>query len=423
LDPFHDQQFEIQGLPDQYGGSTCVQLLKKQVQIVAPAGISATDKWEVMIHTWPMLDTEIIHQYDNNGQRFRQFKTSNIGGAGTVTITKSKTTPGRDLFPSGIAAGIAWSQPDLWSSIGVSPTDGGNSFSLMRLIGGGFEVHDTTPELYKGGSVTVFTQPQTTNAFHVSMVNDQIAAPTVFVRGDVIVGREPPVNLNEVILNTTARTWEGKEGAYVPFRIQPTKADYTLADPRPLVLRYSENSADYSVFYNGIGVESDSSGDGIQFSDTPNRRQDMHMVGAYFSGLAPEAVLTLDIRFFVEIAPTPSNATLLGLASPSPEYDPVALELYTRALGTMLPGCKVKDNASGDWWRVVSSALQTAAPIVSQLGPWGAAAGSAARVISNVGDMAQQARQKKKQQKELQETARKKVMAPPSPSMNYAKKK
>jgi hypothetical protein len=116
-------------------------------------------------------------------------------------------------------------------------------------------------------------------------------------------------------------------------------------------------------------------------ADTPVRVTNHNTVGAYFTGLGPETVLTLDIRFIVEIAPTPNNQTLISLASPSAAFDPIALEMYTKAVAELPPGVMVKFNGSGKWWEIVKNVLSKASPLVANMGPYGAIA---SKVIDSV---------------------------------------
>lgn len=427
LDPFHDHTFEIEGLPDQYGGSTCVQLIKKQVQITAPTIMGPSGTWECMVWTAPTLDSRTAHLWTTNPQVSRQYPTNATGGLGTVNISKSVTEPGTTLMPGGGV--VPWSQPFGWSTVCFSPTDDGNTFSLMRLVGGGFEVHNTTAELYKGGSVSVFSQPQASQQLaNCAIYHDFVTSPTGVTQGAINKGRLPPASVADVISNTTAKSWNADYGAYVPFRLQTQEAGYGIVTSRPLILGYAEDSSSNAIHYNAYGTEWDHNvpATGFGRSDLPVRHQPMHTVGAFFSGLLPQATLTLDIRFFVEIAPTPSNQTLLSLARPSPPFDPVALEIYTRALGYLLPGCMVNENADGDWWKSVSGALKNLAPAASAFGPYGQIASLMMDAGSRIGDSIHTVRQtnkaKKKQKKDAQTSAQPKArptVAPPSNSPNY----
>jgi hypothetical protein len=114
--------------------------------------------------------------------------------------------------------------------------------------------------------------------------------------------------------------------------------------------------------------------------------------GAFFSGLSQETVLTLDIRWFTEVAPTSANTAMLSMCSPSAHYDPRALECYTNCLLTLPPGVPVGMNEKGDFWRMAvkaaKKATEIASPFMAVLGPEAAALTAAAEtgltVVDNV---------------------------------------
>jgi hypothetical protein len=81
------------------------------------------------------------------------------------------------------------------------------------------------------------------------------------------------------------------------------------------------------------------------FNDSP-----YSMVGAFYTGLSLQTTLTLTVHFYVERFPQIDQADLVVLAAPSPKYDPLALELYSRMLGEMPPGVMVKENGFGQWF-------------------------------------------------------------------------
>lgn len=417
LDPFHDYQFDLEGLPDQFGSSTCVQLIKRQVVIRPPAGIVAGQTWDAHIFSAPLLTTQVARSYSYNVNRLRQYDAaagagSAIGGLGTVNVASAINTGATpfNLLPTGLSPAAGWTAPTGWSCVSFSPADGGNSFGQMRMVSGGFEVHNTTAELYKQGNCVVYSQPNTLALTEPAVFYAYSTAPANVLPANVLTARLPPASLQEVLLNTNAKSWEAAYGCYVPFRIQPQEANYAQATSSPLILTSSDSSLDYANYYLAYGVQCESGANQISTTQNPIRLQAMHTVGAYFSGLGPESVLTLDLRFFVEIAPTPSNPTLLSLASPSPPFDPLALELYTQALAELLPGCMVNENASGKWWQKVKSAIDTVIPVVSTMGPYGAALGAGWEGIKGVAGAVEHAVSTRKAQKDAS-----KKKGPPEP--------
>lgn len=78
--------------------------------------------------------------------------------------------------------------------------------------------------------------------------------------------------------------------------------------------------------------------------------------GAYLSGLPPGTTLTIDYVWIIERFPTPSSE-LVTLANPSPYYDPIALELYSKSAQHLPHGVKKGANADGDWIKNIADVL------------------------------------------------------------------
>jgi hypothetical protein len=72
--------------------------------------------------------------------------------------------------------------------------------------------------------------------------------------------------------------------------------------------------------------------------------------GLYFTGLSLQTTLAITLNCFVERFPGPQETDLVVLAKPSPQYDLLALEIYSHALHDMPPGVMVKENGLGEWF-------------------------------------------------------------------------
>lgn len=379
LDPFHDFNYNPEGLPDQYSGSTVVQFIKRRVTLVAPSGIADGEKWDCHIFTSPLMTTELAYAAQMNPGYVGVPNKALSRTLGTVTACRVIT--GNETLGTGNYG--AW-----------SPCDKDNDYSMMRIIGGGFEVHNDTPELYKNGSITVYSQASEAAP---RFVTADLATDLDMV-GNVIQARLPPVSGGEAASLVNARTWSAADGCYVPFVLDMSNTGFQQATASSLVLNKVDSSAAYGTATPAIVTQFERVNlESTAFRNTsPLRVAGLHTVGAYFFGLTKESVLTLDIRFIVEVAPTAANITLTSLASPSSQYDPLALELYSRAIRDLPPGVQVNMNAAGDWWRIVSSAIKLAAPIVSQMGPYGKAAAAAATGMQAIGDRILDQKLKKK---------------------------
>ena len=392
LDPFHDFDVPIAGLPDRTNIATATQFVKKKITISAPPNLTAGQTWDCHIFTLPFLST--FNTMATNGavdyqDTYAHWTASPTVPMGTVNIACCESGQGRTYVGDDFAT---W---DDTSNVfaAVSPTDG-NKDSSLRLIAGGFEVHNDTAELYKSGSVTVYSSPNNFSDPQMSNCWDAVGgtAPSL-----TMAARYPPNTSTEASLNTDARTWSAKDGCYIPFRLD-LESNATSFRPRSMVIpvlhaqETGTTAAKTSMMVGlgaplGVGVPVSSYGAG--FGSNGWAKAPIETTGAFFSGLSQETVLTLDIRFLTEIAPTAANPALMSMTSPSAKYDPRALECYTNCVLLLPPGVPVSMNAKGDWWRPIIKAaragLAVATPFINATGPVGATLGTIANAALAVG--------------------------------------
>jgi hypothetical protein len=99
--------------------------------------------------------------------------------------------------------------------------------------------------------------------------------------------------------------------------------------------------------------------------------------GSIFTGLSNETTLQVTVKYYVERIPTVSDPDLLVLSRPSPQYDPMAVEIYSRAMSELPVAVAVGENPLGEWFNDVLDTVSEFAPALgSVFGPMGAAAGS-----------------------------------------------
>jgi hypothetical protein len=86
--------------------------------------------------------------------------------------------------------------------------------------------------------------------------------------------------------------------------------------------------------------------------------------GAYVTGAALGTTLTVVLKAYIECFPTPDLKSYVTLTEPSVPYDPMALELYSRAAFHLKPGVKQAANPAGEYWRMVKGVISEIAPTV-----------------------------------------------------------
>jgi len=109
--------------------------------------------------------------------------------------------------------------------------------------------------------------------------------------------------------------------------------------------------------------------------------------GMYLTGLAEQSTIEFTFRIFIEVFPNTSNEALLVLATDSPPFDPLALEIYSRVITELPPCVPVYMNASGKWWQKVARVIANVAPIagnaLNTVLPGAGMAGNAVQFLAN----------------------------------------
>lgn len=390
LDPFHDFDTTISGIPDVDTEYSVVEVIPSVTSITAPPDLQSGETWSCQVVFLPTMGSSSgaswFAEDDQGGHKRRSYDGGQNTNVGTVTVVSHGDT----------SAPGAWSESSTYlqeeafgktsrTYTAISAATGGTG--LKKLVAGGFEVHNDTAALYKQGSVTVFETPQANPPKAVI----PIAVGSLSVFNEVeeyTTYRLPPANRTEAAAHPASRTWEAAHGVYVPMRLGPETQYQSPARGNFALGRRADLDSDLPIPNSGYQQLRVPGGE-FYTESWQGRFQaaGISTTGAYFSGLSPETVLTLTVKFIVETAPTPANPQFLHLATPTPLYCPKALEMYRLALRHLPPGVKVGMNEKGDWYRMVSSVLNSVAPIVMPFmpAPVAAATGTALAVNNAIG--------------------------------------
>jgi hypothetical protein len=375
LDPFHDFEITVNGMPDANNTKVVVQEVTKTITIAAPSGI--TSNWDCHIFTLPEMTDPSCYPMAIPTSWEESAVTQGLYGVSTSAnqlasggypwglVNVVAVDPGTITTPQGATAFGAHSVNDIVSF--AEYMDG-----QKRLIALAFEVHDTTAELYKQGAVTLYRMPQSTTTSMQIVDNDTYipSAGTIVAPCETLISRLPPPLLAQAMLLTGSQQWEAKEGCYVVCTMDAEEnalEGYTFGARMFVAGDTAAGGSGLFTPRHALAVNAPPALSAlvpVALRPTP-----FHTSGAFFSGLNVQSTLTLTVRALFESAPTPDNAQLVVLAKPSPDYDPIALEIYKAASQEMLAGCKVKDNASGDFWDSLLGIIGDVAPIVGSLIP------------------------------------------------------
>lgn len=384
LDPFHDYLHELAGYPDQDGSLTVVERFTDQTTVVFPDGLEQGETWDCLIFNPPVINfTEyqaphwvremgVVHEdVDNAGSV--DHDTANAHGAATLyPLTIWRGISGTEFVPKVITENVA-SWPSINNHSGLQSIPETLQGKKMRLVGQGFEVHNTTPELYQGGTVTVGRVPQANERqVRVFRQHAGVAPDSIQVIQPIIVSNPPPGTSDEAIRYSDSQSWEAKHGCYAHCTQSGAENPITAGDQRTIFMRTQGDIGGVCLVGNQDPSTGSASGAvracGIQNYCNTN----MHF--AFFHGLHKDTTLNVMNRAYVEYAPRVDDA-LLPLAKPSAEYDIHALQLYAAVVNHLPAAVMVEMNARGRFAKMIGGILTAAAPILGlTMGPEMAAA-------------------------------------------------
>jgi len=375
-DPFHDTPLSPSGFPDLNTCNTIVQTFTTTTNVAAPTSVG-TSPWDCQVFFNPLTAGTTTQSVGNALNAYTMNSTSgqmsNSSLANTVNID-----PGYNIVVGNV--GFDWSVPSvLYNKLTPNAAKypqaavGGQ----FRLLSAAVEVVNTTPELYKGGSVTAYRSPSRQEPVGSSVYSNAYA--TVGYALPVNAYFMPPTTQANAQLYPTSRTWGASEGAYaIATQSKETNDFLTLRPNQPLWMPPPSNAQaignqQQTVYTFQPAMDSGQTGSTL----TTMQILPFDSHGLIFSGLNAQSTLQVTTRYTIERIPTITEPDLLVLSRPPSPYDPMALELYTRAVQQLPVACMVKENPLGEWFNDVLSTVAEIAPkIGNALGGVGSVLGS-----------------------------------------------
>ncbi len=433
-DPFHDEQLNVEGFPDLSTSKCITQTLTYTENVTTPTPLT-TALWDAHVFFNP--NTPPIGFTDNAGTGLsgtnNSFYRSGVDPMGNV----SQTGSGLVLFAGTncltVANGQDWQSASTGVSISTLQLPASFCQGYFRVIGAGIEVTNTTAELYKGGTCTVYRSPAfscpgtlrnvasyeptatTTSTVTTTVVTSSgkqavviperglIEAPGDPVYGSIITDFQnlPPSTQAQAALYPNSRVWGASEGAYIVCTMNRELNPFVAPVPgrtSGLILGVDNNQLTTGAGTRTAWLPKWTNG-AVLTPTTPGLCNNIpfDISGAVFSGLNSNTTLQVTTRYFVERLPAISDPNLLVLARNPCPYDPMVLELYSRAILELPVAVKVGENPLGEWFFDILQTLAGVAPAIgAAFGPVGAAVGTA---VGSVGTAALQARKAKNAKK------------------------
>lgn len=408
-------------------------MIKKTIQVSAPPG--TVGNWSFMTFTSNLMAREDFmpasRMKSNLNQRLSAPPSSVVNKVIGVDVNYSDSTMGgqilgvgtlntwawsddrgsqsKPFFPAGNSNGLAWVPPTQTYTLDCNPNAGGpEAASKVRVIAMGFELHNTTAEIYKQGTITISRAPADTRdstipGFVASVgtppaqrivgytnptVNNVLNSQFEYRWGRKMVA--PPLTLSDALAYVGTIQHEAAEGAYVNCAMDTSKCalQYGYVAPREI-----GSCQQYVDAENTSGISTGLISSPSWFDATSrhayaqpvayNNEHPFHQSTVMVTGLSKESTFTLEFKVMVEVSPhlaDPVYGPLAWSCSPSAPHDPHALAIYQAAIPRMPVGVKVADNASGGFWNFIKNTISDLAPLVG-----GIIAGPAGSIIGTLG--------------------------------------
>jgi hypothetical protein len=302
-----------------------------------------------------------------------------------------------------LSLGSAFGALNIWAGAAGSsmstgaPTAIGDTYSQLgsvmstdrcRLIAAGIEIHNTTAEIYKQGSLTVAQLPD---------VAEDAGMVMYFFSGGATAVENTPVQADRCCVQACtvgplqsvpgACVWPAAHGVYaIPRMVSPTKN----------IQHFSQGGAGVGgmsrvpILYGTDGKTATPEpigwvgGPTEQFGFVPFGPNGFAPLQIFFNGLSAQTTLTITFRTIVEYFPS-VGSSLLPLASPSPSYDILALQIYSQIISSAPYAVPVDQNESGDYFKkilaLVSRGLGLLSPMLGEFAPLALVASSLGKEV------------------------------------------
>ena len=423
LDPFHDLQLDnLKGYPDVNTEPTVIVKVRQAAEISAPAGLSdlpGSPNWDCHIALSPIdwakpngnvfqngtalvpgynCAGKILPQGDDGATPLPAGNISTIGGSSGVSVTSRLDGLVINSVPAGLPNG-----GDMTFTPGHCPNTAGGGYAVQnivldnyldfdetdlgvyRIVYSGFEVVNTTAQIYKQGAVTVYEYGHSYETSQVAGLGDFSSNPPDIRHQSYATNtfRCPPNTIAEAKIMPGSHTWAAQDGCYCTGKFLGDNP-FQAATMRNYVVQQNQGKAGTASGYiptataNDVGsfvspgLVGDSYTQVIGPSVGPSKAaynaapathfSRMSTAGAYFTGLSPQTTLFVTWRVGLERLPAANKPTFLALAQPSATFDPNALLLYNLIANHLPPGCPQGWNDLGKWFNTIATVAKNVIP-------------------------------------------------------------
>jgi len=373
LDPFHDTQLkDLQGWPDLETSASVVRLIKQTASISVPSTV--TGNWDLYVDLWPWLNSlPMLSTAAGGGSR--------VNNVATIDLSQSALSTnlgGLTFFAAPAGTPVDYGRTSQF--IDSLTLDDSFAKGAQRIVGIGFEVVNTTAEIYRQGQALVYRQSNGSNI--PTDFTTVVLTPAPINAGSVTVCpvQCPPNSIADTMLIPGTRQWAAAEGCYIV-------GAYVGQDNPPHMVGYTPpmvyaNDANTDTAFNDPTTAlvnnspmlvalplQNTIGTLITYAQPACIVHPLHTCGARFTGLSPQSSFSISFNIYLETFPTPADSQIMVLATPSAQYDPYALEIFSHSMTQLPVGVMVRENGLGDWFAdAIQSASKVFAPVADTAG-------------------------------------------------------
>lgn len=379
LDPCHDEKIVCEGYCDRESAPSIVQVIKRSFPVSKASGLAA-GTWQ--FHA--MIDDNLVPTSTKPVVVASGYNAMEFGGQSASVFTFP--TGGLQVVQSITAAANVTVISSASTTTSLNTTSTGIDERYLkgktRLIGQAIEVVNTSTELYKGGSITVYEMPTTKqtpavyDAVRVSPSDRENFGRSIHSDGPRYAALDQipvsciwddlaPQTKADMLLLPGSQQWDAKDGAYVVQTMSdmdnpsdfmtPLCKLYTGQEATlPSIPSTNANLAAYASVPQSVTA------DGV-LAFPVTKFVPFHRKGIFVDGLVPEATFVINHVTIIERIINQQNPDLVVLAKPSPPSDPVATRIYEMVVREMPVGCKFSENDLGDWFLGVADSVADAA--------------------------------------------------------------
>jgi len=380
VDPFPDGVFEASGWPDACSTNSVRIVDNQEFSIGAPPGLAAGATWDLHVCNLPVP----MQSFAGTGGTY---VVSSSGGA---TITPAVRTAG--LFS--IVAAPSGSLPDVFSpALGTTSITQVSSAAVLqglpyRPTCMGAELINTSSQLTKGGMGYAYRFPSQSEpvTYYIGP-----APATSFLQRSYLTA-SPPIIPSDITNYPNTVKCTAENG--IVFMNTPTTFENKPQRVGSSNIFWNRNNGNLG---NGSGVNT------LQYGPVC----DWNIAGAFITGLANGASITVRIRVSYELFPTVEFPNMIALSQRPVPYSPELAEILNRILATLPAGFDYIENPFGEWFDRILDGIANIAPVVgSSLGMLyppaaliGNAIGTGAKAIKGIKGATQAKMNEKKKQK------------------------